>query len=482
MHDARGGLTLHWSNPVVGIALALVGGVAVGAVVTFASPLVGLGALLGIAAALSMLTSAYVAVLVFVGVATLLPFAVIPVRLGVQLTVVDATLATGLLVMLLGALHRREPLVNSPVNAPLLVFVGLAVTSFVLGTAYSITPELVRLFLKLVNALLFFFTTINAIRRQDQLLQIARALMLGGFAAALIALALYVVPRDLAIRALSALRPIGYPSGPDVLRFIAGTEVLRATGTSLDPNVLGGLLLVTTALVITQLMSPTPLLRRSWLAVMVGAMLVAIVLTYSRSSWLGLASAVLLLAVVRYRRTWALALAGAAVLLLAPPGEMIIDRLTSGLLAQDKAAAMRLGEYKDAFRLISEYPIFGVGFGEAPRIDLYVAVSSIYLLVAEEMGLVGLSVYLITVGTALYHGLSALPRVADNRVKDVLVGLIVALGGALVAGLFDHYFINHRFPHMVALFWLYVGLVVVAVRLGAGEAKGQPAEGGGARS
>ena len=47
----------------------------------------------------------------------------------------------------------------------------------------------------------------------------------------------------------------------------------------------------------------------------------------------------------------------------------------------------------------------------------------------------------------------------------LLLGLTAAISGALVAGLLDHYFFNLAFPHSVALFWLYVGLATVAVRL-----------------
>jgi hypothetical protein len=47
----------------------------------------------------------------------------------------------------------------------------------------------------------------------------------------------------------------------------------------------------------------------------------------------------------------------------------------------------------------------------------------------------------------------------------LLVGLQAAVLAALVAGLFDHYFFNLRFPHMVALFWLLLGLLVTATGL-----------------
>jgi hypothetical protein len=39
----------------------------------------------------------------------------------------------------------------------------------------------------------------------------------------------------------------------------------------------------------------------------------------------------------------------------------------------------------------------------------------------------------------------------------------------LVAGLFDHYFFDLRLPHMSAVFWMMVGLLVAASRLASPE-------------
>jgi hypothetical protein len=35
-----------------------------------------------------------------------------------------------------------------------------------------------------------------------------------------------------------------------------------------------------------------------------------------------------------------------------------------------------------------------------------------------------------------------------------------------VGGIFDHYFFNLNFPHSVSIFWIYLGLAMVTVRLG----------------
>jgi uncharacterized transporter YbjL len=101
----------------------------------------------------------------------------------------------------------------------------------------------------------------------------------------------------------------------------------------------------------------------------------------------------------------------------------------------------------------------GVGFAGAPDIDTYIGVSSVYLLMAEEMGLAGLGVFLSIVGLTLARILRGLKLLAGHpRLEAVLLGLLTALLAALLSGVLDHYFFNINFQHAVSLFWLCVGL------------------------
>ncbi len=54
---------------------------------------------------------------------------------------------------------------------------------------------------------------------------------------------------------------------------------------------------------------------------------------------------------------------------------------------------MRFGEYKDALILIERYPLFGVGFTGTPDLDIYLGVSMLYLIIAENMGIIGLALF-----------------------------------------------------------------------------------------
>ncbi len=361
----------RWWHPpaiaVIGAAVGIAGGIALVA----ASPPVLFGVLGGLAVLAAMLRSPQIALLVFVAVVSLLPFGVIPLQLGAQLTLLDATLTLTLLVTLFGLLRQRLHLVASPLNGLLAIFIGLACVSFTLGTSFAFSAELVRYFLKLANSLLFYFTVVNVVRTRPQLEQLVQALLLAGGLAAAIALVIYALPRNTAIQVLSALRPLGYPSGPEVLRTIPGTETLRAIGTSIDPNLLGGLLMMSAALTVGQTLAPRPVLPRVLLVVLLAVQVVGLVLTYSRAAWVGLAVAVLYLGTFRYRRAWVVAgLAGLALVFL-PQGQVVLTRFLEAFGSRDPATALRLVEYHTAIELIRQYPWFGVGFGTGPNVELF---------------------------------------------------------------------------------------------------------------
>ena len=160
----------------------------------------------------------------------------------------------------------------------------------------------------------------------------------------------------------------------------------------------------------------------------------------------------------------------AMLLLLLPQAQAYIQRLVEGLQAQDLATQMRLGEYKDAFLLIGRHPWIGVGFVGTPETSLYIGVSSVYLLIAEEMGLIGLAAFLLIIALFFGQVWRAWPRIvregwASHAQQATVLGLVASIAGILVGGILDHYFFNLDFPGSVSVFWLYLGLAMAALRI-----------------
>ena len=182
-----------------------------------------------------------------------------------------------------------------------------------------------------------------------------------------------------------------------------------------------------------------------------------------------LLTAILFVTSLRHRKLlWILALA-IILLMILPIAQEYSSHFFSGIQGQDLATRMRLGEYKDALNLISRYPFFGVGFGAAPDVDIYLGVSSAYLLLAEQTGLVGLLLFVsaitVVLGWGLRHHRDAL---CDLSLSPNWLGIHAALLAALVIGLLDHYFVNLAFQAAQTFFWLLVGLALASTRLAHG--------------
>jgi O-antigen ligase len=405
-----------------------------------------------------------------IGVIALLPFASLPYSIGFKPTFLDLALGALFFVWLLPYLLGEEQRFDAtPLGVPVLVFALLAVATFVAGLAHgALTVTLVRRFAETLLSITFFYLVVNTVRGVDRLRRLIRWLILCATAAAVIGIVLYILPDLLTIRILSALGRVGYPTGPGVLRYIRDDPALmqRATSTSVDPNVLGSLLNLVIAMSVPQLFARRPLLPRWILVLCIGVMGICLGLTISRGSLAALALAVFFVSVVRYRKLLPWFAVVAVLVLVLPWTQGYIAHFIEGVQLQDLSMQMRLGEYKDAFILIQRYPIFGVGFTGAPDIDIYTAVASVYLTIAERMGLVGLTVFLVVAVMLLarfWRWRKAVEAVPD--LEPLWYGVYTAIIGGLIGGISDHYFFSLDFHHSVTLFWLIVGLATAATEM-----------------
>jgi hypothetical protein len=461
---------LSWGSPPVVVTLALLAGWGVGAAVTLGSPVAAVSAALGLVALWAITRSVQAALIGLVVVGSLLPYAVIPFRVGVALTFVDALLAAIVLGWLLRHVLPAGRLELTPAGKLLAAYLVTAVVALVVGAAYAMpNGAAVRSFLKYVVAIGLFVVVVDVVRDRVTVRNFVRALCLGGIAAAALGLAIHALPRPTMVEVLSSLSVLGYPAGPDVLRFLPGpnntySDTLRAIGTSIDPNVFGGMLMLSATLMLGQSFAKQPVLPRGLVLGGLAVTATAMVLSQSRASWLGLAAAAAVIATIRDRRLWLLAAPLAGALLLLPVGQRMLARLASGFAAQDRAAALRLDEYRQALQIISDYPVLGVGFGGAPEVGTFVGVSSMYLLVGEHTGLVGLGLFLLAMAAVGVAGLRAALTAPEQEDRSLAASLLATLVAAALVGNLDHYFMNPRFPHMVALFWLYLELLAAVAR------------------
>jgi O-antigen ligase len=453
------------------IALSLAAGLLVGAYVAILSPLYAIAGALAIVGGLLMLRDTQWGLIALLALICLLPFGALPFKLGFTPTFLDLALIAIYLVWILRiATGKADRFVASPLGLPIAVFLLLACASFVAGLGHAYLDQYVlRHFVEILLGIGLFFVVINCVRTEQQLRILVTVVIVVGFVAAMLGIVLYVIPSEWSIRALSTLGRVGYPTGAGVLRYVEDDPSLpqRAISTSTDPNVLGGLLILVTTLTAAQLFARRPLLPRPLIAVMVLTEVLCLYLTYSRGSMFGLAVGLGLLAVVKYRKLIPVIIVAGALLLILPQAQSYVQHFVEGIQFQDLATQMRLGEYKDALILIRRHPWIGVGFVGTPEGSLYIGVSNVYLLIAEEMGLIGLGVFLLIIVMFFAQVWRAWPQVRRRAgLEAILLGLTAALAGMLAGGIFDHYFFNLSFPHSVSIFWLYLGLAMATIHIG----------------
>jgi O-antigen ligase len=466
----------RWLSTLAIILLSVVVALGGGLFVAALSGPMALGAVLGLVVMVLILRRIEVGYAALIAVICLLPFAALPVNFGFKPTLLDLVLVALFGVWLLErATGKLGGFIHTPLTLPVLAFLAMALATFIAGLANApLTQTVARHFAEIILSILLFFLITDTVRDLPRLSQITRWLIIGGSLAALIAVILYLLPAQTSMDLLSRLRVFNYPEGPGVLRYIRDDPSLpqRATGTAIDPNALGGLMIMMLTLAVPQLFAKRPLLRRGWLFTGLALMALALLLSFSRGSFVGVGVALGFLGVVRYRKLLIIMVLAVLLVLVLPQTQGYVTHFFDGLQVLgdtqggDLSTQMRVGEYSDALILIQRYPIFGVGFTGTPDIDTYLKVANLYLMMASEMGLVGLATFLIVMATLFASAWRVRRRVADQaELEPIWWGFHIALLGALLGGVFDHYFFNLDFHHSITLFWLFVGLAAVSTRL-----------------
>jgi polysaccharide biosynthesis protein PslJ len=460
-------LPVDWWMLLAGFVLAgVIGSVGLGWIAVEFGLVVGLGLLIAISAAVAVLSDVRAGLWAALGVAILLPFAVVPIRVGVTLTLLEAVSLLLFAVWIARTLLYRDHLLPSSFQAgAVMLFVTVTLFAFLLGVGRGYTTQTYHDYAKFLMAIGLVYVVWTSIRTLDDHRRILNVVLLTGSLSAAIGIMFQVLGPGFAERMLARLIPLGYPD-TRIVRFIEDDpgRAMRLVSTSVDPNSAGGMLAIVFIIGAVQLISRQPLIARWICLIAVPLTGLALLLTYSRGAWLGAAVGLGLVAILRYRWLIPAGLAGLGGLIVFGLGAAFIERLWLGFTLQDPATVLRLREYQNAIEIIRQYPFFGVGFGDAPSIELQAGVSSIYLTVGQQAGFFGLLAFILAVGAAGIAGLRRWYRTRQTAERDLMLTLIAVLAGALVIGVFDHYFFNIQFPHMSALLWVMIGLILSIAR------------------
>jgi len=196
--------------------------------------------------------------------------------------------------------------------------------------------------------------------------------------------------------------------------------------------------------------------------------LAAFLLTYTRGSWLALATG-LFIGVLVFRPRWSLPLLGALIVVALVPG--VSSRLLS-VFSGDSSTMFRLGLWKAAGAAITQKPLFGGGLGDFLQIyhrtilqhpELYQGVLQFephnsYLQITAETGIIGGLLFICSVASLVWAGLRLSKRLKTDRRRSfqnaaLLAGIVGIILNALTSDSFQH-------PHAIVYFFVLGGLIV----------------------
>jgi O-antigen ligase len=214
--------------------------------------------------------------------------------------------------------------------------------------------------------------------------------------------------------------------------------------------------------------------ERAWPALIMPALVVALVLTFTRNAWIGACVAVGLLLVLKDFRLTALLPVVVAILFVMAP-DSVTSRLTSTFDAQDPANQDRFAMIEVGARMVADDPLTGVGPNMVARVypqyrpdyainQVNPHLHNVPLQIAAERGvpaLVAWGWFVVALTTALFRLFRSSP--APDRARDRMLAAmaLASTAGMLAAGLFEYNFGDSEF---LMLFLVLITLPFAAAR------------------
>ncbi len=255
----------------------------------------------------------------------------------------------------------------------------------------------------------------------------------------------------------------------------------RICGTFANPNVLAAFLILALPFLFALFSMTASGSGKFGVLCLIGICSLALVFTWSRGAWLGLAFGLILFGMISGRRVLGILLSSLFVLLAATPllrlllPRPILLRLESiGSLA-DSSTAYRVHVWEGAVEMIKQFPIGGIGTGVNNFASVYPHYAqegiesaphthSLYLQMLVEHGIFGLLLFVLVLFLFYQSGFTFLHserKPGEGSMRLLTAGGICAVTAFLVQGASDYVFYNYR---VFALFWLLLGLITSARR------------------
>lgn len=245
----------------------------------------------------------------------------------------------------------------------------------------------------------------------------------------------------------------------------------RVYSTFGNPNVLGEYLLLVIPIAFAYVLNSRKMFHKLFFLGCTGAMLLCLIITYSRGCYVGILVAFGLFLVLLDRRFILLGIVG----LLAMPfilPETIINRFLSIGNMADSSTSYRFYIYMGTLAMLKEYWLSGIGPGTDAFNQVYPAYAynsisaphahNLFLQVICDAGIVGILLFLAIIYQYYKAAFASLTIVRGKRNRIFIIAGISSISGFFIQSLFDYTFYNYR---VMLLFWAALAICILLCSL-----------------
>ncbi|MDO8685047.1 MAG: O-antigen ligase family protein [Clostridiales bacterium] len=341
--------------------------------------------------------------------------------------------------------------IPTPLDGPIIIFFGIGILLLILRS-----PELsvaIEGFRAVFEYIIWFFAANVLLKTSKGARRFYTLLILTGALVAFIGLIQYAAgvenPSNWADQAEKGVR-----------------RVFSIIG---SPNILGSFMTLLTPMAIALALSKTNLFKKLFFTGIAAAMGLCLLLTFSRGAWIGFAAAIIIFIFMKDKRfIFPIIIVSLLLIIFVPSIQSRIAYMLSSDYIASSMRAGRLARWPAGLKMWFENFWFGVGLGrfggavaQNNKISGNFYMDNYYLKTAVEMGIVGISGFIILILSTIKWSFRAIKKAADTTSRLMLQGAFAGMCGVIIHNFFENVF---EVPYMLAYFWLIAGFIMFTAR------------------
>ncbi len=366
-------------------------------------------------------------------------------------------IAFGLLVLLLIRVASDK---NIKINFNYFNFyLTLFVITIFFALIFSLSPGLsLRFFVFHLNCLVLVVLLVNSLNTKERFTTVLESILAG-----ITFVGLYAI--------LQSIK--GVPVNPSQTDLSLNPGMPgRVYATMENPNNLGQVLIMILPFYAAAALSSNSFTKRFIIFVMSLPPLAALVLTYSRSAWVGFAVAAFVFVLLT---NWKIAplfiFVGLAAIPFLP--RTIYNRIISMWNLRDSSISYRFLIYRTIEPVVEKYWLTGTGLGSdvfmkvVRNYPLHTGVvpphtHNLYIQVLIETGIAGLISFVGFLVNIIKRGIKSIKLQEDKYIKYSIIAGVSSLAGILTVGLAEYVW---YYPRVMVIFWVVIGLLLASLSL-----------------